>query len=219
MAGSSGRQIFDVDSYPLIYRYTGGVPRLINTLCDTAMMAAFTASRNSVTTADVTEALNELQWTEYMSRTNRIYMRNLAISPEPAHNLATTPESAPSVARILVAHGGKTVLERALQPGRLVIGRTTDNDIQIDSVFVSRHHCQIVTSADSCMIEDLNSTNGIYLQSRRVHKYNLNDGDVVRIGHHEIIYVDDRLPHYLRTATGSTAGDADAPMTAVPAKD
>ena len=41
VAGSQGREIFAPDTYPLIYRYTGGVPRLVNTLCDTSMMAAF----------------------------------------------------------------------------------------------------------------------------------------------------------------------------------
>ncbi len=53
VAGSSGRKIFAEDCFPLIYRYTGGVPRLINTLCDTAMMAAFTAERDHVLLADV----------------------------------------------------------------------------------------------------------------------------------------------------------------------
>ncbi|HEY2037082.1 MAG TPA: FHA domain-containing protein, partial [Steroidobacteraceae bacterium] len=57
----------------------------------------------------------------------------------------------------------------------------------------SRHHCQITTSANSCVIEDLNSTNGIYVKSRRVRRHYLNDGDVVLIGKHELIYVDERL--------------------------
>ena len=66
--------------------------------------------------------------------------------------------------------------------------------MQIDSKFISRHHCQIVTQADSCLIEDLNSTNGIYVQSKRVRRYNLNDGDVVQVGQHEIMYIDERAP-------------------------
>src|SRR6204780_196515 len=41
VAGSQGRRIFAEDTYPTIYRYTGGVPRLVNTLCDTSMMSAF----------------------------------------------------------------------------------------------------------------------------------------------------------------------------------
>ena len=99
-----------------------------------------------------------------------------------------------TVARILLACEGKTVMERELKPGRLVIGRTPDNDLQIDSKFISRHHCQIVTQADSCVIEDLNSTNGISVQSKRVRRYNLNDGDVVQVGQHEIMYIDERAP-------------------------
>jgi general secretion pathway protein A len=99
-----------------------------------------------------------------------------------------------SVGRILLASDGKTVIERELKPGRLVIGRTPDNDLQIDSKFISRHHCQIVTQADACVIEDLNSTNGIYVQSKRVRRYNLNDGDVVQVGQHEIMYIDERAP-------------------------
>jgi pSer/pThr/pTyr-binding forkhead associated (FHA) protein len=76
----------------------------------------------------------------------------------------------------------------------LVIGRTPDNDLQIDSKFVSRHHCQIITQADSCVIEDLNSTNGNFVQSKRVRRHNLNDGDVVQLGQHEIMYIDERTP-------------------------
>ena len=87
---------------------------------------------------------------------------------------------------------GQTVSEHALYPGRLIIGRTAANDLQIDSRFVSRHHCQIVTTAQSCVIEDLNSTNGIFLHSKRVRYHNLNDGDVVTIGQHELLYIDER---------------------------
>src|SRR6187551_735410 len=39
VAGANGREIFAEDTYPEIVRYSGGIPRLVNTLCDTAMMA------------------------------------------------------------------------------------------------------------------------------------------------------------------------------------
>ncbi len=74
----------------------------------------------------------------------------------------------------------------------MIIGRTPDNDLQIDSRFVSRHHCQIITKANACVVEDLNSTNGIVVKSRRVRNHNLNDGDVITIGRHDLIYVDER---------------------------
>jgi len=188
VAGSQGRRIFAEDTYGAIYKYTGGVPRLINTLCDTCLMAAYGQDKDSVTTEELDAAVRELQWVEFNSGTNRMRIPNLEQSAAPSS------ESTPTVGRILLATEGKTVGERELKPGRLVIGRTADNDLQIDSKFISRHHCQIVTQADSCLIEDLNSTNGIFVQSKRVRRYNLNDGDVVQVGQHEIMYIDERVP-------------------------
>jgi general secretion pathway protein A len=115
-------------------------------------------------------------------------------------------ESTHVVGRILLASEGKTLVERELKPGRLVIGRTPDNDLQIDSKFISRHHCQLVTQPDSCLIEDLNSTNGIFVQSKRVRRHNLNDGDVVQVGQHEIMYIDERSPRVRNTLDPVDAG-------------
>jgi general secretion pathway protein A len=189
VAGSQGRRIFAEETYATIYKYTGGVPRLINTLCDTCMMAAFGRDKDAVSAADLDAAIRELQWVEFASATNRMQAPNIQHS-----HAATFADPAQAVGRILLASEGKTIIERELKPGRLVIGRTPDNDLQIDSKFISRHHCQIVTQPDSCLIEDLNSTNGIYVQSKRVRRYNLNDGDVVQVGQHEIMYIDERTP-------------------------
>ena len=188
VAGSQGRRIFAEDTYGTIYKYTGGVPRLINTLCDTCLMAAFGKDKDTVSMDDLDAAVRELQWVEFASGTNRMKAPNLE------HTLPPHVESSHVVGRILLASEGKTVVERELKPGRLVIGRTPDNDLQIDSKFISRHHCQIVTQQDSCVIEDLNSTNGIFVQSKRVRRHNLNDGDVVQVGQHEIMYIDERTP-------------------------
>ena len=189
VAGSQGRRIFAEDTYPTIYRYTGGVPRLINTLCDTCMMAAFGRESDVVTAEDLEAAMHELQWVEFDARTNRMQSLQMdGAAPGPA----APADTGQTVGRILLASGGTTLLERELRPGRLVIGRTPDNDLQIDSKFISRHHCQIVTQPDSCVIEDLNSTNGIYVKFKRVRRHNLNDGDVVVVGQHEIMYIDER---------------------------
>ena len=203
VAGSQGRRIFEEDTYPVIYKYTGGVPRLINTLCDTAMMAAFSRDRDTIALQDLEAAIGELQWDEFNVNTNRMQAFKMVKAP-PSHM-----RKDPVIGRILLASGGKTVMERELRPGRLVIGRTADNDIQIDSKFISRHHCQIVTQPSSCLIEDLNSTNGIYVQSKRVRRHNLNDGDVVQVGQHEIMYIDERAPRPRADADASSAGDAD----------
>ena len=204
VAGSQGRRIFADAIYPTIYKYTGGVPRLINTLCDTCLMAAFGRDQDTVTAEELDAAIQELQWVEFAAGTNRMRIPTLE------QTLPSNPGSGHTVGRILLASEGKTVVERELKPGRLVIGRTADNDLQIDSKFISRHHCQIVTQADSCLIEDLNSTNGIYVQSKRVRRYNLNDGDVVQVGQHEIMYIDERVPRM--------RGLGDTPETELPEK-
>ncbi len=200
VAGSQGRRIFADETYPTIYRYTGGVPRLINTLCDTCMMAAFARDRDTVAVEDLDAAIQELQWVEFATATNRMRV------PHATHAAPQNSDTnlGQTVGRILLASEGKTLMELELKPGRLVIGRTADNDLQIDSKFISRHHCQIVTQADACLIEDLNSTNGIYVQSKRVRRYNLNDGDVVQVGQHEIMYIDERVPR-LRGSGGDVA--------------
>jgi type II secretory pathway predicted ATPase ExeA len=198
VSGSQGRRIFEEETFPLIYRYTGGTPRLINTLCDTSMMGAYAQDRDVVTREDVLSAIEELQWVEFSARTQRTH----AI-PE-----GTSPDIMGPVARILIAHEGKTMEERVLRPGRLIIGRTPDNDLQIDSKFISRHHCQVVSTFENCVIEDLNSTNGIFVKAKRVRKHNLNDGDVVQIGKHELMYIDERVhkaraPEPVETSTAA----------------
>jgi general secretion pathway protein A len=193
VAGSQGREIFAPDTIALIYRYTNGVPRLTNTLCDTAMLAAFNAERDRVALEDVQAAIGELQWTEYTAQ-------QTAPPALVAHNghgeyingLSAEPDSGPALARVILATNGRTMGTYLLHPGRLIIGRTGGNDLQIDSRFVSRHHCQILTRSQQCAIEDLGSTNGIYVCGKRVNHHNLNDGDVVTIGQHELLYIDDR---------------------------
>jgi general secretion pathway protein A len=204
VAGGGDRQIFAEDTFADLYRYTGGVPRLINTLCDTSMMAAYTASHEFVTLDDIKEAVEELQWVEYAARPHH----NFEVIPEmsPQRAAQNVDSSSQVVGRMLVATDGRTVQEISLHVGRIIVGRTPDNDLQVDSRFVSRHHCQIITTANSCVIEDLNSTNGIYVKSKRVRRHYLNDGDVVVLGKHELIYVDERLAKTRSTMTDTVPG-------------
>jgi chromosome segregation ATPase len=62
------------------------------------------------------------------------------------------------------------------------IGRTPDNDVQLDAKFISRHHAVILVGPASAVIEDLNSTNGVHVNGRRVVRQTLRDGDQIAIG-------------------------------------
>jgi general secretion pathway protein A len=215
VAGAADRQIFAEDTYAEIFRFTGGVPRLVNTLCDTAMLSAFGQERDHVTLSDIQESLEELRWHEPQNRartpTAAQGTNGGGQGSAPTDTAATTASGDP-VGRIIIATEGRTIRELPLAVGRVIVGRTSDNDLQIDSRFVSRHHCQIITGADGSVIEDLNSTNGIFVQGKRVRRYNLNDGDIVVIGKHELMYVDERLARARLHSTDSAA--AYAPLQA-----
>ena len=201
VAGLHGRQLFDEETFPVIFRYTGGVPRLINTICDTALMGAYALGHQKIGVAELKAAIDELQWVEFAARTNRM---RAGFQQEPTTHRPVDADEV--LARVIVAHAGEHVEERPLRLGRLIIGRTVDNDVQIDSKFISRHHCQIVTNADGSVLEDLNSTNGVYVKSKRVRKHHLNDGDVIVLGKHEIMYLDERSAraraHQAQDSTG-----------------
>jgi general secretion pathway protein A len=203
VAGAGDRELFAADTFPEVFRYTGGVPRLINTLCDTAMMAAFTADRDTVTRADITSAVQELQWVDFAHRPHHHAAEAERLAPPPP---AAGSDGRPALARLLVATDGRTVQEIPLRTGRVIVGRTPDNDLHIDSRFISRHHCQVITTPHSCVIEDLNSTNGIFVKSNRVRRHYLNDGDVVLIGKHELIYVDERAARARNTLSDTMPG-------------
>ncbi|HKU88473.1 MAG TPA: AAA family ATPase [Steroidobacteraceae bacterium] len=194
VAGAGGREIFAEDTFPEIMRYTGGVPRLVNTLCDTAMMSAFNDDRDYVTLTDISAAVGELQWVEFAARASAIAARQAQ-----RVTTASSGDRAPrALAKVVLSTEGKAVGELHLVPGRKVIGRTPDNDLQIDSRFISRHHCQLVTGSDGVtVIEDLNSTNGITVRGKRVRRHTLRDGDVVGVGQHEILYVDESTAAHL----------------------
>jgi type II secretory pathway predicted ATPase ExeA len=186
VAGAEDREIFSPATFPLIFRYTGGIPRLTNTLCDTCMLAAFGGDLETIDVEVVQQALAELQWQEYAARTHTHLPTNSIDE--------TAPQLRPPVGRVVLSMKGVQLEDALLVPGRFIIGRTTDNDMQVDSKFVSRHHMQLITSMDDCFVEDLNSTNGVYLNGKRVRRHKLQPGDVIKLGMHEITYSRADLP-------------------------
>jgi chromosome segregation ATPase len=89
--------------------------------------------------------------------------------------------------RVLIRHEGGADVVYPLSR-RTSIGRTAENDIQIDTTYVSRHHAVLLSSADHCIVEDLNSTNGVLVNGRRVVRQILHDGDTLTVGKTEFRY-------------------------------
>ena len=68
IAGNTHDTIFTPQCFALIYKYTGGVPRLINVLCDFALTAAFLEEAHQVSADIIRTAIEELQWVTYSRR-------------------------------------------------------------------------------------------------------------------------------------------------------
>lgn len=72
IAGLPNQKIIPSELMPLIYRYTGGIPRLINILCDTALVIAYAENEQSVTMDILREAIRELQWVTFKRRKAKV---------------------------------------------------------------------------------------------------------------------------------------------------
>jgi hypothetical protein len=82
---------------------------------------------------------------------------------------------------------GVEIKKISLQKDRTTLGRHPDNDIVFDNMVVSGHHCvfELKGLAD-VYIEDLNSTNGTYINGKMVKRQRLHDGEVIAIGNFRI---------------------------------
>ena len=92
------------------------------------------------------------------------------------------PELAPEGAtRLLIRTDGEGEIVHVL--GRKTsIGRTPDNDLQIETKFISRHHAVILAGPVHTIIEDLNSTNGVQVNGQKITRQTLKDGDAIVVG-------------------------------------
>ena len=88
--------------------------------------------------------------------------------------------------RVHLHHDGARLETIQLLPGELTIGRTRDNDLQIESRYISRRHCRLLLTASGLSVEDLGSTNGTFVNAVQARRQPVNSGDIVRIGMHEL---------------------------------
>jgi len=95
------------------------------------------------------------------------------------------------MATIQIIFNGEVLQERELAKEIMTIGRKSDNDIQLDNLAVSGHHAKILTVSNDSFIEDMNSTNGTYLNGSLINKKPLTNRDVIKIGKHEIKYINE----------------------------
>ena len=94
-------------------------------------------------------------------------------------------------AKLVLSLNASVLGEYTLDKERITIGRKPDNDIQIDNLAVSGQHAAIITILNDSFLEDLDSTNGTFVNGKLIKKHALKNGDVVSIGKHELKYLNE----------------------------
>jgi pSer/pThr/pTyr-binding forkhead associated (FHA) protein len=108
---------------------------------------------------------------------------------------------------IYLRYENKPVSQYELGEGKTSIGRRTDNDIRVDDVAVSGHHALLRVRRDEHFasqlhveIEDCGSTNGTVVNGKPIKKQRLSHGDIIRLGHHELVFHDEQVSSLGETA-------------------
>lgn len=91
---------------------------------------------------------------------------------------------------LLLLDCGKVAKQLPLGKGRCVIGRAEDTDLTLVSNDVSRHHAAVIFQGGKYIVEDLNSTNGTFVNGRTVDHHTLNSGDEISVGDYSILFDD-----------------------------
>jgi general secretion pathway protein A len=179
VAGGDADRIFAPDVHAEIHRLTLGTPRLINTLCDTALIACMVDSKERVDMGTIDGVVAELGW-RWADGDGRRERPTDEVPPG-------RPPSAPQPT-LNVHLPGKLVARVDIVPIPFSIGRGPGNGLVIESGEISRRHALIDRVGDSYFVEDLNSVNGVYLNGKRCTTATLKHGDVIAVGKVKLVF-------------------------------
>ena len=93
--------------------------------------------------------------------------------------------------KMIVSIDGVVIKEVQLTKDRTTLGRRPYNDIVIDNLAVSGEHAVLQMTGSEVYLEDLNSTNGTYVNGKAAKKQLLQNADVVEVGKYKIKYVNE----------------------------
>lgn len=117
--------------------------------------------------------------------------------------------------KMIVSIDGVVIKEVQITKDRTTLGRRPYNDIVIDNLAVSGEHAVLQMEGGDVYLEDLNSTNGTYVNGKAAKKQLLQDGDTVEVGKYKIKFVNDaasssydKAPVPNASAGGLTAASA-----------
>lgn len=114
------------------------------------------------------------------------------------------------MASVMVIFGGQEQSNHELDKPKMVVGRDATCEIHIDNLGISRQHCAFLVRSDAFVVQDLNSSNGTYVNQRKITEHFLNDGDEVVIGKYTLKF---KNQAQVAAPAAAPAGSAPVPET------
>ncbi|MBP8143920.1 MAG: FHA domain-containing protein [Inhella sp.] len=103
------------------------------------------------------------------------------------------------MAKLVLSLDGVVIKEVQLTKDKTTLGRRPYNDIVIDNLAVSGEHAVLQMIGAEVFIEDLNSTNGTYINGKAIKKQQLRANDVIEIGKYKVKFLADEHQDYEKT--------------------
>jgi type II secretory pathway predicted ATPase ExeA len=178
VAGGDADAMFEPDTFAEIHRLTLGTPRLINTLCDSALMVCRVDGRERVNMETLVNVVQDLGW-RWESTTPR--MR------KPAESMPA-PVPGEKHAWLRCFSHGKLVAKAELKDLPFTVGRGHGNGLVLLEKEVSRRHVLIDRVGGRYIVEDLHSINGMMVNARSCDTAVLKSGDVITVGLVNLIF-------------------------------
>lgn len=177
ISGGNSDEIFDVEAIREIHRLTFGIPRLINTLCDTALMACMVEDQRRVNLEVIDNVVHELRWQWFEEK-----------PPREQESQAGAATSAGDNVSLMVYRSGQLLEQAEARGFPFVVGRSNANDLVIIDKEVSRRHALIDCIGGIYVVEDLNSRNGILVNQKRRARALLRSGDIISFGQVDVVF-------------------------------
>ena len=117
--------------------------------------------------------------------------------------------------KLLLKFNAAVLKEIPFDKDSFSVGRKPDNDICIDNPAISGHHCKIARQGGTYFVEDLESTNGTFVNEKRIKRSGLHHNDVVGLAKHSLVFVEDAPPP---AAAPAPEPSSDATMLIAPQK-
>jgi len=96
------------------------------------------------------------------------------------------------MAKMMLKFNDVVIDQIVLKQGDMNIGRRPGSEILLDNMAVSGNHASIFTIGEDSFVQDLNSTNGTFVNNKRISKHHLEHNDVVTIGNHSLTYLNEK---------------------------